>query len=220
MNTFVVIYFYIFQMIKRIFFLLAIIIFLKSTNTIVFADDIGKDNYCTPVRDTCCSNSPTQATDPNFGTCVKDNSFSCQFVEKDANGKQLYKCLPSSVGKAFGKIDAPSPLAEFLQRDPTGAGALSQFLSNLIALIFAIATIVLVLMIIWGAFDWLISEGDKEKISGAQKKIINALIGFVLLAIAFAILRIFGQFTGFTFFKGQNDPPFIQNRGPASGMRP
>lgn len=106
-----------------------------------------------------------------------------------------------SIECKFGTISPPPVIADFLKTDSTGTGALSQFLSNLVVLIFSLATIVLIFMIIWGAFDWLVSEGDKEKLSGAQKKIISAFVGFILLAIAFAILRIFGQFTGFTFFK-------------------
>lgn len=120
----------------------------------------------------------------------------------------------------FGTISPPPVLDKLLQKDSTGAEGISLFLSNLIALFFSLAAVILVLMIIWGAFDWLISEGDKEKIQGAQKKIINAIIGIILFAVAFAIIRVLGQFTGFTFFKGQNDPPFIQNRGPARGTTP
>ncbi len=57
-------------------------------------------------------------------------------------------------------------------------------------------------MLLWGAWDWMSSEGDKEKLSSAQKKIINAFIGILLFAVAFAVIRILGAFTGFTFFTG------------------
>lgn len=115
-------------------------------------------------------------------------------------------CAPDDkrVECKFGTIVAPSPLAGFLAKDPTGAGAISTFLSNFVALIFTLAAVVLVLMILWGAFEWMISEGDKEKLSAAQRKIINAIIGIILFAIAFAIIRLLGTFTGFTFFEGQN----------------
>lgn len=106
-----------------------------------------------------------------------------------------------SIECKFGTISPPPVLDNLLQKDSTGAEGISLFLSNLIALFFSLAAVILVFMIIWGAFDWLISEGDKEKIQGAQKKIINAIIGIILFSIAFAILRVFGQFTGFTFFR-------------------
>ena len=107
----------------------------------------------------------------------------------------------------FGQITPPSPIAGFLGTDITGAAGISKFLSNLVTLIYIVAAIVLIFMLLWGAFDWMTSEGDKEKLAAAQKRIINAVIGIILFAVAFAIIAILGQFTGFTFFAGQNGPP-------------
>lgn len=109
-----------------------------------------------------------------------------------------------NVEDLIGKITAPSPIAGFLEKNPTGSGAISQFLSNLVTLIYGVAGTVLIFMFVWGAFEWLISAGDKEKIATAQKTIINAVIGILLFAIAFAVIRIIGTFTGFTFFKDSN----------------
>ncbi len=109
---------------------------------------------------------------------------------------------PNPVGSAFGTITPPLPIAAFIGADPTGVGGISKFLSNLIALIYSIAAIVIIFMLVWGAFDWITSEGDKEKIASARNKIMSALIGFMLFGITFAIISVLGTFTGFTFFKG------------------
>ncbi len=112
--------------------------------------------------------------------------------------------LLADIPGTFGKIVAPSPIQEFIgTTDKTGAGAISAILTNLIRLIYSVAFIVLIFMILWGAFDWLTSEGDKEKLQNAQKKIIHAVVGIILFAIAFAVIQILGKFTGFTFFVGQ-----------------
>lgn len=103
----------------------------------------------------------------------------------------------------FGTISPPPALEELIRRDPTGAGGIGQFLSNLIALIYIAASIMLIFMIVWGAWDWLTSGGDKEKLQAARQKIIHAIIGIVLFAAAFAIIQVLGTFTGFTFFGGQ-----------------
>ena len=113
------------------------------------------------------------------------------------------KLLAADIKDIFGTIVPPPALYPLTANNATGARAISQFLSNLIALIFSLSTVVLILMIIWGAFDWLTSQGDKEKIASARSKIINALIGSLLLATAFAAIQILGQFTGFKFFVGQ-----------------
>lgn len=108
-----------------------------------------------------------------------------------------------NIQHTFGTVSPPPALQKFIGSDPTGASGISKFLSNLIALIYTLAAIVLIFMIMWGAWDWLTSEGDKEKLDSARKKIINALVGIVLFAAAFAIIQVMGQFTGFTFFVGQ-----------------
>ncbi len=105
--------------------------------------------------------------------------------------------------KDFGSIKAPKELQRFIGGDTTGAGAISSLLTNIIGLFYTVAIIVLIFMILWGAFDWLTSEGDKEKIQSAQRKLVNAFIGILLFAAAFAVIQILGTFTGFTFFTGQ-----------------
>lgn len=104
----------------------------------------------------------------------------------------------------FGTIQPPDPLKEFLGTDQTGAGAISLFLSNLVTLFYTLAAIVAVFMFLWAAFEWMTSGGDKEKVAAARNKVIYTIIGLILLSVAFAVMRVFGQFTGFTFFARQN----------------
>lgn len=111
--------------------------------------------------------------------------------------------LIADIKDVFGTIKPPLPLQGIVNKDPSGAGGLGIFFSNLITLFYIIATLVLIFMIIWGAFDWITSEGDKDKVGGARNKIVNAIIGIILFAAAFGIIRVFGQFTGFHFFVGQ-----------------
>lgn len=104
----------------------------------------------------------------------------------------------------FGTISPPPALEELVKKESAApGGGISLFLSNLIVLFYSVAAIVLIFMLLWGAFDWMTSEGDKEKLQNAQRKIINAFIGITLFAIAFAIIQILGTFTGFKFFVGQ-----------------
>ena len=108
-----------------------------------------------------------------------------------------------NIQHTFGTITPPPALQKFIGSDPTGTTGISKFLTNLIALIYTLAAVVLIFMLVWGAWDWITSEGDKEKLESAKKKLINALVGIVLFAAAFAVIQVFGQFTGFTFFAGQ-----------------
>lgn len=135
------------------------------------------------------------------------SAYDCQpSGVKDRNtGMEIFQCLPvSPIGKIFGKINVPGTLGGLIKNNLTGAGAISQFLTNFITLLYSIAGIILVFMLVWAAFEWLTSGGEKEKVAAAQKRILHAIIGIILLAVAFAVIKIFGVFTGFTFFAGQN----------------
>ncbi|QQG43764.1 MAG: hypothetical protein HYW45_01945 [Candidatus Daviesbacteria bacterium] len=107
----------------------------------------------------------------------------------------------AAVEDVFGKITPPLPLQPFVEKDPTGAGGISLFLSNLIILIYEIAAVIFVFMLVWGAFEWIMSGGNKDAIGNARGRITHAIIGIILLGITFAILNLVGIFTGFTFFK-------------------
>lgn len=187
---------------KRVLILLAIS-FALFYPPALNAAEVGAGGNCGP--------NPL-ATD-HTAPCIKD--YCCELPPgadpKDPRLNTLYKCRLNPVCAAFGKVTPPSPVAEFLKNEPTGAGAISQFLSNFIALLFGIAAIVLIFMIIWGALDWTTSGGDKEKLAGAQKRIVHAIIGMILFAVAFAALAILGRFTGFTLFRGQNYTRLIKD---------
>lgn len=107
------------------------------------------------------------------------------------------------IKDTFGTISPPPSLDKFIGTDTTGASGIGKFFSNMIGLFYIVAALVLIFMILWGAFDWITSEGDKEKLQGAQRKLINAFIGIMIFAAAFGVIRILGAFTGFEFFKGQ-----------------
>lgn len=72
-------------------------------------------------------------------------------------------------------------------------------ITNAFTIIFVIAIVLVLAFLIWGAFDWITSGGDKDKVTGARKKILAALIGLVILALAFVIARIAGSILGIDF---------------------
>lgn len=80
---------------------------------------------------------------------------------------------------------------------PVGFSTLGDFIQKTLTLSFMVAVIVVLAMLIWGAFEWITSGGDKEAVGKARGRIINALIGLAVLAIAFALFQVAGQFLGF-----------------------
>lgn len=77
-----------------------------------------------------------------------------------------------------------------------GFKTLSNFITNALGLVFVIGAFLVLIMLIVGAYEWIASGGDKEAVGKARNRIINALVGLIVLAVAFALVNLLGQFTG------------------------
>lgn len=69
-------------------------------------------------------------------------------------------------------------------------------IGNVLPYVFAAAGIALLVYLILGGLQMMLSQGDPKAIQGAQAKITNALIGFVIIIFAFTITQLFGQVFG------------------------
>ncbi len=104
------------------------------------------------------------------------------------------------VGSAITALLTPIQIfaAEVIVTKPEkGFKTLGNFISNAITLALGLAILVVLVMLILGAFEWITSGGDKEAVGKARGRIINALIGLAILAVAFALARVGAQFVGF-----------------------
>ena len=141
------------------------------------ADD-GSGNACTGTY------QEVKGQDGN--TIIK-----CEY--DDAHGKDCQ--TKGTADQVFGHVNLPAPLAGF----GTGAKGIGTFLSNAVGLAYTAAGIIFVVMFFWAGFQWMLAGGDKEAVAKARARIINALIGLLLLAIAPLIFTIIGHVTGFDF---------------------
>lgn len=84
-------------------------------------------------------------------------------------------------------------------------GALSERLSLLISNIIGTLTIIaggaLIFYLILGTVAWTTAGGDTQKTQSAKNKIINAIIGIVITAIAYPIIFILGKLLGIPFLE-------------------
>jgi hypothetical protein len=71
---------------------------------------------------------------------------------------------------------------------PTNIGAL---IGNMLPYIFGATAIALLIYLILGGFQLMTSRGDPKAAQGAQAKITNAIIGFVIVIFAYVIVQIF-----------------------------
>jgi hypothetical protein len=87
-----------------------------------------------------------------------------------------------------------------ISRPNVGYSSIQAFINAGIRLIFVIALLAVLIMLIWGALQWIFSGGEKEAVGEARNRILHALIGLAVLAVAFALAALAGQFVGIDLF--------------------
>jgi len=110
----------------------------------------------------------------------------------------------SDVENAIGTINPPPGMKDIADNPVGGVGKL---LSTGIQIFFLVASLALLVYLLWGAYDWLTSGGEKEKLTKAQLKIVNAIVGMLLMVVVMVVFNVImkdvlgGKFIGpgFTF---------------------
>ncbi len=95
-----------------------------------------------------------------------------------------------AIKDLFGGITPPDAMNLGGDKPVQGLG---NFIAFGIKAFILIAGFSMLIYLLWGAFDWISSSGEKEKITKAQNKITNALIGMVLI---FVVLVLFNLVAG------------------------
>lgn len=116
------------------------------------------------------------------------------------------KKLASLTSGGLFLLSAVSVLAQeiTINKPSQGYSDLGTFITNIVQLVFVFALIAVLVMMIWGAFEWIVSGGDKDAVAKARNRILNSLIGLAVLAVAFALFKFAGQFLGFGGNIGDN----------------
>lgn len=64
----------------------------------------------------------------------------------------------------------------------------SEILTFMIRFFFVLAGISALLFLLWGSLDWVTSGGEKDKVEKARAKILNALIGVIVIVATLSIV--------------------------------
>lgn len=63
-------------------------------------------------------------------------------------------------------------------------------------LLIPLAAIILLIVLMWGGFSLVTSRGDPEKLKSARARITAGIIGFVLLLLAYVLVRVIAYIFG------------------------
>jgi hypothetical protein len=97
--------------------------------------------------------------------------------------------------QAEGRLPGVTPGSS---ADP--AGGFARFLSGIFSAVMVISALMVLLYLLWGAFDWITAGSESGKTQKARDKMTNAVIGLVVLGAAVAIFQIVRMFLGLNFF--------------------
>ncbi len=80
---------------------------------------------------------------------------------------------------------------------PTNVGGL---IGTILPYILGLAAILLLIYLVTAGLSMMLSRGDPKAMQGAQAKITNALIGFVIVFFAFTLVALIGRILGIGIF--------------------
>jgi hypothetical protein len=96
-------------------------------------------------------------------------------------------------GAGFGTINEGS-FGTGLTKTPLDK--IANIISGVIGFMTIGAAIWFIFMFLVGGYTWMTSFGDKHRLEEARDRIVNALIGLVIVVAGWAILALVGQFFG------------------------
>ena len=84
------------------------------------------------------------------------------------------------------------------------ARAFTSIISKIIGIMTVVAGIWFFFMMIVGAYGFLSAGGDAKKIEESTKKITSALIGLIVIVLAYALVSLIGRILGFEILNPQD----------------
>lgn len=79
---------------------------------------------------------------------------------------------------------------------PNKISTLSDLVNRVVQFLIPLAAVILLLVFIWGGYEFMVSQGSPDKIKSAQAKFTTGIIGLVLLLLAYIIVKVISSIFG------------------------
>jgi len=84
----------------------------------------------------------------------------------------------------------------------------TSLIGGAITLVFIVATLIFFFMLVTGGIKWMMAGGDKEKTADARGQLTSALIGLIVIFLAWAISALLKTLFGVDILGGFDIPKF------------
>lgn len=101
--------------------------------------------------------------------------------------------LPTLIAQ-FGSFESQSPLTDGAAEDP--GKNIEVIISNIFGFFTIVGAIFFIVYFLIATLDWINSEGDAGKITTARNKMIQGILGLVILVAAYGIIGLIGSIIG------------------------
>jgi len=134
-------------------------------------------------------------------TSYTDNSVFAAVSPDDGGGGNGGSETEADIQLNFGDIAKEKEVIGTADYDPEDAGAgFGSLMGRVLTIIVAIAGLILLIMLLWGAMEWITSGGDKGKVEKARNRITQSIIGMIVLAAVLAIFSLLQTTLNFQLF--------------------
>ena len=95
-----------------------------------------------------------------------------------------------SIVPAFAQSTTPINICPGGEFSGVCGTSVNSLIGNVIQAVFVIAILVALFFLIWGGINWIISQGNKEKVSAARNTLIAALVGLIVIFLSYFLLNL------------------------------
>jgi hypothetical protein len=104
--------------------------------------------------------------------------------------------MTEKLGKCYQTICGPIPTAVPIPGVTDPGFTLGWLIGVIMGYVYPFAGILLFFVVASAGYDYILSQGEPEKLTTAQSKITYALIGIILLVASYMIVRVVGAVMG------------------------
>lgn len=89
---------------------------------------------------------------------------------------------------------AGMPAETLITSSPFGFSSISEAIAGVMQLVFFFSLMLVLIYLVWGGIQWITAGGDKAGLEAARGKITGAIVGLIVVAVAFAIYNLLLRF--------------------------
>lgn len=133
-------------------------------------------------------------TDTNSGVVIREEN-DVRYLTTTVHAQEA--TLSATATPSATASPGSDPQQEYFQIPEGFFTEVDETINRLIRIVFAVSALLTFAYLIWGAFQWITSGGDKSKTDKARSAIIAAVVGLIIVASSYAILVVALNFLGY-----------------------